>query len=239
MRLSSPIYFLKRQAKLLARNNKIKLHEALNQMAVAEGFESWSHLAAKISKTAPAQAILEKVVAGDLVVIGARPGHGKTLLGLELLISAAKSDRMGFFFTLDYNETEVWDRIEELGMMPQEFKTPIYIDTSDSICASYIIKRLKNVPEGAIVVVDYLQLLDQKRSNPPLAEQVREIKTFAFERGLTVFLISQIDRAFDRSAKPLPGIEDIRLPNPIERSIFDKGCFLHDGEIQIETTAPR
>lgn len=43
MRLSSPIYKLKRQAKLLARDNDIRLHEALNQIATKEGFKDWSH----------------------------------------------------------------------------------------------------------------------------------------------------------------------------------------------------
>jgi len=38
-----------------------------------------------------------------MVLIGARPGHGKTLLGLELAALAELIDRTGYFFTLDYN----------------------------------------------------------------------------------------------------------------------------------------
>ena len=55
MRLSSPIYTLKRQAKLLARDNDIRLHEALNRIAAKEGFNDWSHLASSYSKATPAQ----------------------------------------------------------------------------------------------------------------------------------------------------------------------------------------
>ncbi|MDW3181800.1 hypothetical protein [Roseobacter sp.] len=83
----------------------------------------------------------------------------------------------------------------------------------------------------------YLQLLDQKRSNPRLDEQVRALKRFSFERGAIIVMISQIDRAFERSSGGTPSIHDIRLPNPVDLSLFDKRCFLHDGEVRIEMAA--
>ncbi|MEP4198197.1 MAG: DNA helicase [Aliishimia sp.] len=237
MRLSSPIYKLKRQAKMLARDNDIRLHEALNQIATKEGFKDWSHLASNYSKTTPAKEIMRQMSSGDMVLIGARPGHGKTLLGLELTALAEKINRKGYVFTLDYNETDVWDRFEKLGFDPKKFDRPVVVDTSDNICAAHIIKCLNNTPSDALVVVDYLQLLDQKRSNPPLNDQVNSLKKFASESGAIVVMISQIDRAFELSSGGLPSINDIRLPNPVDLSIFDKKCFLHDGEIQIDMAA--
>ena len=174
---------------------------------------------------------------GDTVLIGARPGHGKTLLGLELAVLAEKSDRKGYIFSLDYNEADVWDRFEKLGLRSKEYYRSIVVDTSDDICATYIIECLDNTPDHAIVVVDYLQLLDEKRSNPPLEEQVRALKKFAVKRGAIVVMISQIDRAFELSSSDMPSVDDIRLPNPLDLSIFDKRCFLHDGEVQIEIAA--
>ena len=44
MWLSAPIYRLKRRARLLARNEKIALHVALDRIARAEGFAGWSLL---------------------------------------------------------------------------------------------------------------------------------------------------------------------------------------------------
>ncbi len=237
MRLSSPIYKLKRQAKLLARDNDIRLHEALNQIATKEGFKNWSHLASNYSKATPAMEILRQISSGDMVLIGARPGHGKTLLGLELTALAEKINRTGYFFTLDYNEMDVWDRFEKLGFDPEGFDRPVVVDTSDNICADHIIERLSSTPDDALVVVDYLQLLDQRRSNLPLEEQVRALKKFAAERAAIVVMISQIDRAFELSSSGMPSIEDIRLPNPVDLSLFDKRCFLHDGEVQIEMAA--
>lgn len=237
MRLSSPIYTLKRQAKLLARDNDIRLHEALDQIARKEGFKNWSHLAFNCSKTTPAKEILKQLSSGDMVLIGARPGHGKTLLGLELAALAEENNCKGYVFTLDYNETDVWDRFETLGFDLKRFDRPVVVDTSDNICADHIVECVSNTPEDALVVVDYLQLLDQKRSNPPLDEQVRALKEFAAECGAVVVMLSQIDRAFELSYGGMPRIEDIRLPNPVDLSVFDKRCFLHDGAVQIEIAA--
>lgn len=234
MRLSSPIYTLKRQAKLLARDNEIKLHEALNQLATKEGFRDWGHLASSYSKATPAKEIMSQLKSGDMVLIGARPGHGKTLLGLELVALAKKSNRTGYVFSLDYNDTDVWDRFEKLGFDPKQQDGPIVVDTSDDICADHIIERLGDTSGDAFVVVDYLQLLDQRRSNPPLEEQVRALKKSAVKFGAIVVMISQIDRSFDLSSNDMPSIEDIRLPNPVDLSLFDRRCFLHDGQIQIE-----
>jgi len=237
MRLSSPIYTLKRQAKLLTRDNGIKLHEALNQIAAREGFKDWSHLASSYSQTTPAKEIMSQLNSGDVVVVGARPGHGKTLFGLELAALARKNRRKGYVFSLDYNDKDVWDRYAKLGLDPKDNDGPIVVDTSDAICAAHIIERLATTPDRAFIVVDYLQLLDQKRSNPPLEEQVRALKNFAIEYGAVVVLISQIDRAFELSSSTMPTLADIRLPNPLDLSLFDKKCFLHDGQIQMEAAA--
>lgn len=237
MRLSSPIYTLKRQAKLLARDKDIKLHVALNQIASKEGFKDWGHLASSYSKATPAKEIMTQLNSGDMALIGARAGHGKTLLGLELVALAEENSRKGYVFSLDYNDTEVWDRFQKLGFDPKENGDSIVVDTSDDICATYVIERLGNTPGHAFVVIDYLQLLDQKRINPPLEEQVRALKKFATERGAVVVLISQIDRSFELSPSDMPSIEDIRLPNPVDLSLFDKRCFLNDGQIRIELAA--
>ena len=237
MKLSSPIYAIKRQAKLLARDNDIKLHEALNQLATKEGYRDWSHLASSYSNAPPAKEVLSQLNPGDLVLIGARPGHGKTLLGLELAALAEKTRRKGYVFSLDYTEMDVWDRFAKLGVDQNAKARSIVVDTSDDICAAYIVECLENALGDALVIVDYLQLLDQRRSNPPLQEQGQALKEFAIGQGAIVVLISQIDRAFELSSSEMPTIEDIRLPNPVDLSLFDKWCFLHDGEIRMEKAA--
>ncbi len=104
----------------------------------------------------------------------------------------------------------------------------------DAINADHIMDRLASAQLGTVVVIDYLQLLDQKRSNPDLMVQVRALKAFARDNGLIIVFISQIDRSYDAAAKPCPDLADVRLPNPLDLSLFDKSCFMNDGQVHIQ-----
>ncbi len=231
MKLSAPIYQLKRRAKIMARTDTIPLHQALDRIAQEEGFTGWSLLASQYETSA--HSMLSQLVEGDLVVIAARPGHGKTLLGLRLLLDAVREDRKATFFTLEYTEAQSLQRIHALpeGEMLGD---RIEIVTSDDISAEYIIRHLQGAPRGTVAVIDYLQILDQQRSKPPLAEQVLALKAFARNTGTVLAFISQIDRAFEAENKALPDLGDIRLPNRLDLWLFDKACFLHNREIQLQ-----
>ncbi|HEV7283872.1 MAG TPA: DNA helicase, partial [Kaistia sp.] len=108
-------------------------------------------------------------------------------------------------------------------------------DSSDAIHADHIAAALATAPPGTLAVIDYLQLLDQRRANPDLMTQVRTLRALARERGLILVFLSQIDRSYDPAAKPLPDLGDVRLPNPLDLALFDKACFLSQGEIRIQT----
>jgi len=234
MILSAPVYHLKRQARLLSREAKIPLHQALDRIAAQEGFASWSLLAAKLSETAPASRLFAQLTPGDLVLVGARPGHGKTLMSLELAVEAMKSGHRSVFFTLEYTQRDVLERFRAIGVDPARFNRLFEFDTSDAISAGYIVNVLGSAPRGTLAVIDYLQLLDQKRENPGLMDQVRTLKAFARDSGVILVFISQIDRSYDPAKKPVPDISDVRLPNPLDLSLFDKACFLNEGEIRFQ-----
>lgn len=237
MRLSAPIFRLKRQAKVLSRKAGVSLNKALDQIARDEGFKSWSLLAARYAADRPATAVLEGLVPGDLLLLGARPGHGKTLMALELLVEVVKMGGRGVFYTLEYTESDVLERLRSIGADPATFSDAFAFDTSDAISADYIIESVSTAPPGTVVVIDYLQLLDQKRQNPDIAVQVRALKAFAEKAGLIVVFISQIDRSYDPSAKDMPDMADIRLPNPLDLTLFTKTCFLNDGKVTFEAAA--
>jgi len=93
MKLSAPIFQLRRRAKLMARNEKVPLHEALDQVARKEGFARWSLLSSQAAKGSLSQTLLSRLTDGDLLLVAARPGHGKTTLGLQLLLDAARDNR--------------------------------------------------------------------------------------------------------------------------------------------------
>ncbi|OKO92152.1 DNA helicase [Bradyrhizobium sp. NAS80.1] len=232
MKLSAPIYHLKRKAKRLSRDEGIPLHDALDRVATSEGFSAWSMLAAKAAAVTPANRLFPQFRLGDLVLVGARPGQGKTLMSLELAVEAMRSGHRAAFFSLEYTETDVLDRLRAIGVDPVQFDKLFDVDCSDAISADYIVERMAAVPRGSLVVVDYLQLLDQRRENPELTVQVRALKSFAREKGLIVVFISQIDRSYDPSIKPCPDLDDVRLPNPLDLTLFDKTCFLNKAEVQ-------
>ncbi len=237
MKLSAPIYRLKREARQLARREDLPLHAALDRIARTQGFAAWSLLAARYAAESPAERLLGSLAAGDLLLVGARPGQGKTAFALELAAAAARNGGHGLFFTLDYTPADVLEQLRSLGIDPTSLGERFGFDCSDGISAGYITERLAQAPAGTIAAIDYLQLLDQRRSNPSLAEQVATLKRFARERGMVVVCISQIDRSYDPVAKPLPDLGDIRLPNPLDLSLFNKTCFLHAGELQFQSAA--
>ncbi|WP_100960685.1 DNA helicase [Bosea sp. FBZP-16] len=234
MKLSAPIYRLKRKAKELARKDDIPLHLALDRVAIGEGFGAWSLLAARSAESLSAEGPLAWLEPGDLLLIGARPGHGKTLLSLQLAVEAMKAGRRAVFFTLEYTARDVVGRFRALGVDPAQFEALFSFDDSEAISADHIMRALAEAPRGTLAIVDYLQLLDQKRGNAELADQIRDLKAFALARGVILAFISQIDRSYDPAAKPCPDLGDVRLPNPLDLSLFSKTCFLNEGEVRFQ-----
>ena len=231
MELSQPIYHLKRRAKLISRTEGIPLHAALDRVAREEGFRTWGKLAAHVSPRGFRSTILKNLSHGDLFLLAGRPGQGKTVLSLELAIEVLRRGGCAAFFTLEYTQVQVRRSFRELGEDPARFGSRLRIDTSDAISAAYIIKELASADPGTVVVVDYLQLLDQRRENAPLSQQVASLRTLALERGLIIVCLSQIDRAFEGTGRRVPRMTDVRLPNPVDLGLFSKVCFVHGNHV--------
>lgn len=229
MTLSAPLPVLKSRAKGLARAEGLPLHAALDRIAVQEGYRAWSHLSAAAPSVA--EELYPALAPGDLTLIAARPGRGKTLLALELALAGLRAGRPAQVFSLDYTRGEVLDRLEGLGASASE-QAAIHINTADEIDADFIAAR---TAEEAVVVVDYLQILDQRRETPPLAAQVRTLRRCAEAARAIVLCLSQVHRSFDEAAsRRVPTLADLRLPNPMDLSQFTKACFLGDGARRFE-----
>lgn len=125
---------------------------------------------------------------GNLIVIGARPGHGKTAIALNMARSAAVDHGLPTaFFTLEMTNTELADRIigTEAGLISDKrkgkvkmsdkewkqlekalmraAKAPLYIDETPGLTISEFtskIKRMKLEKDIRIAFVDYLQLMN-------------------------------------------------------------------------------
>lgn len=232
MHLSAPLYRLKREARLLSRQQTIPLHAALDRIAAREGFRSWSLLARRACERSPAARLYPRLSPGDMLLVGARPGEGKTLLALELGLEAMKAGGRCVLFTLEYVERDVAARFDALGADVGGFGGRFQLDASDDICAAHIIGRIAAMPSGTLAVIDYLQILDQRRETPDLETQMLELSAFARRSGAILVFVSQIDRSYDPARKPLPDLADIRLPNPLDLRVFSKTCFLNAGEVR-------
>jgi replicative DNA helicase len=238
MKLSAPIFVLKQQAKALSQKDKLRLHVALDQVAVREGFNAWSHLASVWQRTDTSRSLYEQLRPGDLLLLGSRPGQGKTLVSIGLAVEAMTRGHRAAFFTLEYTAAEVEKLFAMAGRSMDDFKGKWRLDTSEDISANHIAEHITGEPPGTLVVVDYLQLLDQRRDKPNLDEQVRDLKALALKSQSIVVCLSQIAREYTLTSRAFPSLEDVRMPNPMDLSIFDKSCFIQDGKMQLhEATA--
>ncbi|MEH6792209.1 DNA helicase [Parasphingorhabdus sp.] len=237
MKISTPVFKLKHQAKLLARKSKLPLHKALDIVAQTEGFRAWSHLMAAGSVSPPSSSVFGKLEPGVFVLVAARPGQGKTLLGLGCAVEAVKAGGSAFHFTLEDSENVVHSRLLSVGSDWKEVRERMTVDTSDGICADYIIEQAGGMDFGTVIVIDYLQLLDQRRVHSDLATQLQALRSFALATGSIIVALSQVDRSFPASGRPFPALADVRLPNPVDLTLFTKACFLQNGEAALHSLA--
>ncbi|MEL6369787.1 MAG: DNA helicase [Pseudomonadota bacterium] len=237
MDVSAPIYRLKRLARKLARTRKIPLNRALDETAQQEGYRTWGHLSRAANKTSPAARLWRHLERGDMMILGSRPGHGKTSLALDLLEHANKHGCATWFFTLAESAEGTRDIFANSHHGRGQSSSPFKIDTSDNICTDHIISELGERPSDAVVAIDYLQALDQRRTTASLAQQISTLKDYCRRLGIRAVVISQVTRDFDASSEPMPSLKDIRLPNPLDLSNFSKACFIHEGQITLAKVA--
>lgn len=213
------------------------LDETLARLAEPPLYHStvWKHLNDLISGWMP----------GGLYVVAARPGDGKTIIGLQ---SAADLTRHGAvaFSSLEMSTEDLtkrlfamrggihmtnlsrnslspaaWDAVAQLR--PEIAKMPLFIDDRSHVTVAQIRAHARAVARrhgqlGA-VVVDYLQLISGSDSRRPRHEVVGEIsrslKIMARELQVPVIALSQLNRNSASGVRPTLG--DLRESGTIEQ----------------------
>lgn len=181
-----------------------------------------------------------------LYVIGARPGVGKTVVGMQLAWELARSEDV-LFFSLEMDKASLLNRVVageleiplesiERGTLLPEWKKKIQdlilsVDNrlviSDrggqtiSQIRSYLNSMIQRRPIKA-VFVDYLQLIQAANPKAPKYEQISQIsidlKNLAKEFAIPVIALAQLNRRVDQG-KPddRPNASDLRDSGQIEQ----------------------
>lgn len=231
MKLSAPIHVLKSQARKRKKASEISTIQSLNEIAKREGYASWSLLKSKQNTLYPDSfnQLLDFFQNSDLILIGARPGQGKTIFTLGLFVKVLqKSIVPNYIFTLCETPNDIINRIKAYDKTIRHDGKIFILNYSNDICADYIINLTSpSIKEGSIIVIDYLQLLEEKRINSPIQDQLESLKTYAKEKKCKILFISQIKREVEYQTDQTPTLADIRMPNPFDLNVMNKIIFLH------------
>jgi len=217
---------------------------------VASGFEKLDEMTSGLQRS-------------DLVIVAARPSMGKTAFCLNLAEHMAiKEGNVVAFFSLEMSkeqlglrilcsQSRVNGRMVRGGFLTQEHwnrlvmarqrinKAPIYIDDSAAMGVMEMrakARRLKmEVGRLDCVIVDYLQLMSEKRRfenrNLEISAISRGLKALAKELSVPVIALSQLSRQPERRAGDhKPQLADLRESGAIEQDA-DVVAFIYRDEV--------
>lgn len=204
---------------------------------------------------------LDKMIVGmgksDLVLVGARPGMGKTAFALNLAVSAAKRTKKAVcIFSLEMSAEQLVTRLlsgealvdnmklrsgelsdedwQKLAHASSELsETRILIDDTTGITVAAMMSKLRRVKDLGLVVVDYLGLMqsEQKRDNrvQEVTEISRNLKLLAKEFKVPVICCAQLNRGTESRNGNRPMLSDLRDSGAIEQDA-DIVMFLYRDE---------
>ncbi len=115
-----------------------------------------------------------------------------------------------------------FEKIQEaLGVLSE---VPIFIDdaaTSNIIQMRAMARRLQAENGLALLIVDYLQLIEPRSTNAGIVQQMTEVsrslKALAKELNVPVLALSQLSRAVEQRTPPIPRLSDLRETGAIEQ----------------------
>lgn len=196
---------------------------------------------------------------GDMVIIAARPGVGKTSLVLNFALNVAQnSDKAVAIFSLEMSKTQLMRRLlsseAEVSLesarkhiAPHEYKSlvdatsriyelPIYIDDNSEISTMQmrgLCRQLAQKANLGLIIVDYLQLMSggkkTENRNQEISEIARGLKRLARDLDVPVIALSQLNRALEARGNKRPMLSDLRESGSIEAEA-DMVMFIYRDE---------
>jgi len=193
---------------------------------------------------------------GDLIVIAARPGMGKTAFALNIAQGIAVSEKAPVaLFSLEMSKEQLaqrmicaqamvdahrlrtgflknddWPRLTQA--MAELSEAPIYIDDTPGLSIMDLrakSRRVKMRHDIKLLIIDYLQLISSPRNanrNEQISEISRGLKTLAKELGVPVISLSQLSREVEKRTDRRPQLADLRESGAIEQDA-DMVAFIY------------
>ena len=196
---------------------------------------------------------------GDLIIVGARPGMGKTSFALNIATNVAKHSKKAVaIFSLEMSgeqlvtriisseamvdshslrtghlANEDWDNIADV--ISSLSGCDIYIDDTSAITTTEMKSKLRRLPNLGLVVIDYIGLMQSTSNSDNRAQQVGEIsrnlKIMAKDFGIPFICCAQLNRGTESrpGAGKRPTLADLRDSGSIEQDA-DIVLFLYRDE---------
>lgn len=159
--------------------------------------------------------------AGQLIVVGGRPGTGKSALMVQMILNAAKSHRPGMIASLEMTSGEIAERALKTMSRQRFEELPIqFAECAEFAKLQSFLRLAKRRNRIEVAALDYLQLIESPRERNTLrSEQIaqvsRALKRMAMDLQLPILLGSQLNR--DSEKRGRPSLADLRESGAIEQ----------------------
>ncbi|MBE6537630.1 MAG: replicative DNA helicase [Ruminococcaceae bacterium] len=202
--------------------------------------------------------VLIQMGKGDLIIVGARPGMGKTSFAMNIATNVAKTKKAVAIFSLEMSGEQLVSRIlssEALidsrslrtgQLKPEDWDNlagvtsslsgcDIFIDDTSAITSTEMRSKLRRLSNLGLVVIDYIGLMQSTSKSDNRAQQVgeisRDLKIMAKDLGVPIICCAQLNRGTEQrggEAKK-PTLSDLRDSGSIEQDA-DIVLFLYRDE---------
>ena len=180
---------------------------------------------------------------GDITIIGARPGVGKSAIVTQIIGNMAKKGHRVGYFNLEMNESQVYERFVSrlaelsltrvrraksfLGGEEEAFNKANEEMSGYDVIISTGSKSVSEVKAESrhqrfdVIVIDYLQLIKADRIYANRASEVgdisKSIKGLASELHVPIILLSQLNRVSESKETKEPTMAELRESGDIEQ----------------------
>jgi replicative DNA helicase len=207
--------------------------------------------------------IIAGMGAGELIVLGGRPGMGKSAAASTIAFNAAHVGKQSLFFSLEMTKGELtqrWlagltgistDRQRHGNLEAHEWPKlieaqqilagmSIAVDDQARLSVAQMRQRARRWKRRHgldLVIVDHLQLIRQggrvENRRLEIGDATSNLKAVAKELAIPVLLLSQLSRAVEHRDNKRPMLSDLRESGDIEQDA-DVAMFLFREEYYLE-----